>query len=129
MNIIETHELTKRYPVRGGQPRVAVNGLNLNIERGSVFGLIGPNGAGKTTTMRMLATLLEPSGGDALVAGASITHEVPRVRRAIGYMPDFFGVYTDMTCAETGTSSPTICCNLSIWPTANTTRSTSCRAA
>jgi ABC-2 type transport system ATP-binding protein len=95
MNIIETYELTKTYG-----KRVAVDKLNLAVPAGSVFGLVGPNGAGKTSTLRMLATLLEPTSGDAAIAGASIKNEVMRVRRAIGYMPDFFGVYTDMTCTE-----------------------------
>jgi ABC-2 type transport system ATP-binding protein len=95
MNIIETRDLTKSYG-----KRVAVDKLNLGVPGGSVFGLVGPNGAGKTSTLRMLATLLEPTSGDAAIAGASIKNEVMRVRRAIGYMPDFFGVYTDMTCTE-----------------------------
>jgi ABC-2 type transport system ATP-binding protein len=95
MNIIETRDLTKTYG-----KRTAVDKLNLAVPGGSVFGMVGPNGAGKTSTLRMLATLLEPSSGDATIAGASIKNEVMRVRRAIGYMPDFFGVYTDMTCTE-----------------------------
>ena len=95
MNIIETHDLTKTYG-----KRLAVDKLNLAVPSGSVFGLVGPNGAGKTSTLRMLATLLEPTSGDAAIAGASIKNEVMRVRRAIGYMPDFFGVYDDMKVWE-----------------------------
>jgi ABC-2 type transport system ATP-binding protein len=95
MNIIETHNLTKNYG-----KHLAVDKLNLAVPAGSVFGLIGPNGAGKTSTLRMLATLLEPSSGDANVGGFSIRTDMMRVRRVIGYMPDFFGVYTDMTCTE-----------------------------
>ncbi|MFO7537174.1 MAG: ABC transporter ATP-binding protein, partial [Chloroflexota bacterium] len=74
--------------------------LHLSIEEGSVFGFIGRNGAGKTTTMRILTTLLKPSSGQAWVAGHSVTKEPQQVRRAIGYMPDFFGVYEDMKVWE-----------------------------
>ncbi len=93
--IIETRNLTKRY----GR-LVAVNGLSLTVEQGAIYGFVGPNGAGKTTTMRMLTTLLHPSGGEARVAGYSIARQPRQVRRAIGYMPDFFGVYDDMTVWE-----------------------------
>ncbi|MGH8910143.1 MAG: ABC transporter ATP-binding protein [Egibacteraceae bacterium] len=79
---------------------VAVDHLDLDVPRGAVFGLIGPNGAGKTTTMRCLATLLVPSEGTITVCGADpVTH--PRdVRRAVGWMPDVFGLYDGLTCAE-----------------------------
>jgi ABC-2 type transport system ATP-binding protein len=87
--------LAKRY----GQ-LTAVEGLDLVIEEGAVFGFVGPNGAGKTTTMRILATLLRPTAGEAWVAGHSVLRERREVRRAIGYMPDFFGVYGDMKVWE-----------------------------
>jgi len=93
--IIETRGLTKQY----GQ-LTAVAGLDLAVEEGALFGFIGPNGAGKTTTMRMLATLLRPTAGEAWVAGHSVHKERREVRRAIGYMPDFFGVYGDMKVWE-----------------------------
>ncbi len=93
--IIESHDLVKRY----GR-LVAVNNLSLKVEEGAIYGFVGPNGAGKTTTMRILTTLLRPSGGHAHVAGHSVTKEPRAVRRAIGYMPDFFGVYDDMTVWE-----------------------------
>ncbi len=93
--IIETKNLTKRYG-----KLVAVNNLSLAVEQGAIYGFVGPNGAGKTTTMRMLTTLLRPTGGDAWVAGHSILREPRQVRRIIGYMPDFFGVYDDMTVWE-----------------------------
>jgi ABC-2 type transport system ATP-binding protein len=93
--IIETHNLTKRY----GR-LTAVNALSLTVEQGAIYGFVGPNGAGKTTTMRMLTTLLQPTSGEAWVAGASVTRDPRAVRRAIGYMPDFFGVYDDMTVWE-----------------------------
>jgi ABC-2 type transport system ATP-binding protein len=70
-----------------------VDGLSFRIERGDVFGFIGPNGAGKTTTMRILATLLDPSDGEAYVSGVSVVDEPERVRLLVGYMPDCYGVY------------------------------------
>src|SRR5258707_1176145 len=93
--IIETKDLTKRYG-----PLVAVDALSLSVEQGAIYGFVGPNGAGKTTTMRMMTTLLRPTSGEAWVAGASITRDPRGVRRAIGYMPDFFGVYDDMKVWE-----------------------------
>jgi ABC-2 type transport system ATP-binding protein len=93
--VIETQGLTKHY----GR-LTAVEGLDLVVEEGTVFGFVGPNGAGKTTTMRILATLLRPTAGKAWVAGHSVLDERREVRRAIGYMPDFFGVYGDMKVWE-----------------------------
>src|SRR5215470_20296971 len=97
--IIETHGLRRTFRTRK-QEVVAVDGVNLTVHRGEVFGFLGPNGAGKTTTLRMLATLLEPSGGDATVAGASVRGNPQQVRRVLGYMPDSFGVYDDMRVWE-----------------------------
>ncbi len=94
-NIIEINGLTKRYGAL-----TALKELTLNVEEGAVVGFIGPNGAGKTTTMRILTTLLKPSSGTAHVAGYSVTREPKAVRRVIGYMPDFFGVYEDMKVWE-----------------------------
>jgi len=79
---------------------VAVDGLSLQIPERVIYGFIGPNGSGKTTTMRMLATLLNPSWGEATVCGYSIYNNAKEIRRAIGYMPDFFGVYDDMKVIE-----------------------------
>ncbi len=93
--IIKTRGLTKRYG-----KLTALKALNLTVEAGAVFGFVGPNGAGKTTTMRILATLLRPTAGEAWVAGHSVHKERRGVRRAIGYMPDFFGVYGDMKVWE-----------------------------
>jgi ABC-2 type transport system ATP-binding protein len=93
--IIETRGLTKRYG-----PLAAVEELDLAVEEGAVFGFVGPNGAGKTTTMRILATVLRPTAGEAWVAGHSVLGERREVRRAVGYMPDFFGVYGDMKVWE-----------------------------
>jgi ABC-2 type transport system ATP-binding protein len=93
--MIETIDLTKKY-----DDFVALDSLDLKLERGDLFGFIGPNGAGKTTTIRILATLLAPTWGEAYVCGYSV-HTHPReIRRAIGYMPDVFGVYDDMRVLE-----------------------------
>ena len=78
----------------------AVEGLNLTISAGEMFGFIGPNGAGKSTTIRFLATLLKASHGEALVNGHSVTRDPLAVRRSVGYMPDNFGVYDGMKVWE-----------------------------
>jgi len=93
--VIETRKLTKRYG-----DLIAVNEINLSLKEGDVFGFIGPNGSGKTTTMRMVATLLPPDHGEAYVCGKSIYTDPQEIRRLVGYMPDFFGVYDDMTVIE-----------------------------
>ena len=93
--IVSAQGLVKRY-----DRTVAVAGIDLDVSEGEIFGLVGPNGAGKTTTLRMLATLLMPTAGDAEVAGASIKRNPNEVRRVVGYMPDVFGVYDDMKVWE-----------------------------
>lgn len=93
--MIETRNLTKRYG-----NLIAVNNINLKLDEGDVFGFIGPNGSGKTTTMRMIATLLNPDHGEAYVCGKSIYTNQEDIRRLVGFMPDFFGVYDDMTVIE-----------------------------
>jgi ABC-2 type transport system ATP-binding protein len=93
--MIETRDLTKMY----GE-MYALDRLNLSLVEGDVYGFIGPNGAGKTTTMRILATLLNPTWGEATVCGHSIYTGSKEIRRQIGYMPDFFGVYDDMKVIE-----------------------------
>lgn len=93
--IIEIRNLKKTYG-----KLTAVSDLSLTVEQGAIFGFVGPNGAGKTSTMRILTTLMSPSSGEAFVAGSSVTKDPRGVRRAIGYMPDFFGVYDDMTVWE-----------------------------
>src|ERR671933_247705 len=93
--MIETRDLTKMYG-----DLYALDRLTLRLERGDVYGFIGPNGAGKTTTMRILATLLNPPWGEATVCGYSIYTGAKDIRRSIGYMPDFFGVYDDMKVIE-----------------------------
>jgi ABC-2 type transport system ATP-binding protein len=78
----------------------AVRNLSLVIPRGEVFGFIGPNGAGKTTTIKVLATLLKPTSGNVRVLGTDVLHSPQQVRRHIGYAPDSFGVYEDLTVVE-----------------------------
>ncbi len=93
--MIETKKLTKKY----GE-MYAIRSIDLKLDVGDVFGFIGPNGAGKTTTMRILATLLNPTLGEAYVGGYSIYTKPKEIRRIVGYMPDFFGVYDDMRVIE-----------------------------
>lgn len=93
--MIETRDLTKVY----GELH-AISHLDIKLEAGDVFGFIGPNGSGKTTTMKILATLLNPTWGEAYVCGYSIYTRPKEIRRLIGYMPDFFGVYDDMKVIE-----------------------------
>ncbi len=93
--MITTRKLTKQYG-----DLVAVNNIDLDLSEGDVFGFIGPNGSGKTTTMRMIATLLNPTHGEAYVCGKSIYTDPAEIRRLVGFMPDFFGVYDDMTVIE-----------------------------
>src|ERR1043166_525816 len=93
--MIETRDLTKMYG-----DLYALNRLTLKLERGDVYGFVGPNGPGKTPTMRILATLLNPTWGEATVCGYSIYNNAKEIRHRIGYMPDFFGVYDDMKVTE-----------------------------
>ena len=93
--MIETIDLTKKYG-----DFFALESLDLKLEQGDLFGFIGPNGAGKTTTIRILSTLLSPTWGETYVCGYSIYTHPREIRRAIGYMPDIFGVYDDMRVIE-----------------------------
>jgi ABC-2 type transport system ATP-binding protein len=92
---VQTNGLTRVY---GNM--VALNALNLTVNRGDLFGFIGSNGAGKTTSLRILATFLQPSAGTARVLGYDVVQDADAVRHVIGYMPDFFGVYKDMEVTE-----------------------------
>ena len=94
-SIVEIRGLNKQYG-----SRKAVDDVSLTIESGEIFGLVGPNGAGKTTTMRMLVTLLRPDRGEIRVGGYSVLKAPREVRRQIGFMPDSFGVYGDLTVQE-----------------------------
>ncbi len=97
MAIIETRGLTKTFKTRQGAVE-AVSGVDLQVQEGEIFGFLGPNGAGKTTTMRMLATLLTPTGGEAQVCGFNLLREPGQVRTRIGYVSQIGGaVPTDTT--------------------------------
>jgi len=87
--------LTKDY----GKLR-AIDNLEFEVEEGIVYGFVGPNGAGKTTTIDIIATVLNPTSGDAFVNGYSVVKDREKVKHLIGYMPDFYGVYHDMTVEE-----------------------------
>jgi len=93
--MIETINLTKRYA-----ELIALDSLNLSIEAGDCFGFIGPNGAGKSTTIKILATLLKPSSGQAMVDGLTVGYQNRLIRPIIGYVPDFMGAYEDMVVTE-----------------------------
>ena len=93
--MLRTENLTKMYG-----SFTALDELSLEIESGKLHGFIGPNGAGKTTTMRILATLLPATRGDAWIDGINVRQQPKQVRRAVGYMPDFFGVYDGLKVLE-----------------------------
>src|SRR5437016_10643514 len=92
---VQTTGLTRTYGAM-----TALSSLDLTVMRGDLFGFIGSNGAGKTTTLRILATFLTPSAGEARVLGHDVVRDANAVRHVIGYMPDFFGVYKDMEVTE-----------------------------
>jgi ABC-2 type transport system ATP-binding protein len=93
--IIKTRGLTRRFG-----NLAAVEGLDLEVSAGEIFGLVGPDGAGKTTTLRVLCGLLDPSEGEAWVAGHNVAQETQAVKDSIGYMAQRFGLYNDLTVAE-----------------------------
>jgi len=93
--VIETAGLTKRYG-----KTTAVNGLDLTVEKGEVFGLLGPNGSGKTTTILMLLGLTEPSGGSVKVLGYDPFRQPLKVKRHVGYLPDQVGFYDNLSARE-----------------------------
>jgi ABC-2 type transport system ATP-binding protein len=92
---IQTHDLTRTF-----KNVVAVDGLNLAVERGEIFGLVGPDGAGKTTTIRLLCAIMSPSGGSAEVAGFDIVKEGEEIKKRIGYMAQRFNLYGDLSVIE-----------------------------
>ncbi|MEM8680203.1 MAG: ABC transporter ATP-binding protein [Planctomycetota bacterium] len=93
--MIELRHLRRYF----GETR-AVDDVSFEVHAGEVFGYIGPNGAGKTTSMRVLSTLEQPTAGDAFVDGFSVVEDPDRVRQRLGFMPDAFGTYADVNCAE-----------------------------
>ena len=95
MDVIRAEGLSRRFG-----DTVAIDGLTLSVERGELFGLVGPDGAGKSTTMRLLAGILDPSGGEAWVLGHSVRVESAKVHGRIGYMSQRTGLYADLTVSE-----------------------------
>jgi ABC-2 type transport system ATP-binding protein len=95
MDAIRTDRLTKSF-----NGLTAVDGLTLTIAEGEIFGLVGPDGAGKTTTMRLLTAIMEPTSGEAWVAGRHILKEAEAIKEEIGYMSQRFGLYPDLTVME-----------------------------
>ena len=93
--IIKTEQLTKRFG-----PVVAVDHLDLAIKKGEIFGLVGPDGAGKTTTLRMLAAIMDPTAGNAAIAGYDLRRQPERIKEHIGYMAQQFALYGDLTVLE-----------------------------
>src|SRR3989454_497010 len=93
--VVKTVNLTKRYGTL-----VALSNLNLEIQPGDCFGFIGPNGAGKSTTIKILATLLQPTWGEARVCDFVVGYQSRQIRPLIGYVPDYFGAYEDMVVQE-----------------------------
>ena len=95
--MIEVRDLSKWFP---GSAAPAVDGIRFSVHPGEVFGLLGPNGAGKTTTLRMLCTVLKPTGGTATVAGFDVSEQPSEVRRHVGFLSANTGVYDRMTAWE-----------------------------
>ncbi|GAF75581.1 unnamed protein product, partial [marine sediment metagenome] len=95
MTMIKTVNLRKEF----GNV-VAVRDLTLTVNPGDIFGLIGPNGAGKSTTINMLASILDPTEGKIYIDGLDVEENRRQVRESVGYMPDFFGLYDDLTVQE-----------------------------
>lgn len=93
--MVELRELSRKFDAL-----TAVDKLTLSVAEGEIFGLVGPDGAGKTTTLRMLCSLLEPTGGSATVAGFDVVREARAVKDAIGYMAQRFGMYVDLSVDE-----------------------------
>lgn len=93
--VVEVHGLTKRYG-----DKTVVNGLEMRVERGEIFGFLGPNGSGKTTSIRMMCGLLTPDGGSGRTLGHDIVKEAGLIKRQVGYMTQRFGLYEDLTIRE-----------------------------
>ena len=96
--VIEARDLYKQYPSQKNHPAVA--GLSLAIPQGQLYSLVGPDGAGKTTTLRILSTVMEQSSGSAHIMGFDVRREPDKARRHIGYMPQNFSLYPDLSILE-----------------------------
>jgi len=95
MEILQTDNIRKEFGTL-----VAVNDVTISVEKGNVVGLIGPNGAGKTTFLRILATLLKPTDGNATILGQDLKDDYLQIRQRLGFLPDFFNLYNDLTLQE-----------------------------
>ena len=101
MNIaIESLQLVKRYPGQKKEDRPAIDAIDLTVEVGQLYGLVGPDGAGKTTLLRILSTVMEPTSGSAQLAGFDVLKQSEDVRALLGYMPQAFSLYPDLTVME-----------------------------
>src|SRR5512133_1675416 len=95
MEMLETQGLTRRFG-----DLIAVNGIDLKVRKGEIFGMVGPDGSGKTTTLRMLSGLINPTSGKATVSGYDVVSQGTEVKDRIGYMAQRFGLYTGLTVQE-----------------------------
>lgn len=95
MEILQIDNIRKEFGTL-----VAVNDVTMSVEQGQVVGLIGPNGAGKTTLLRILATLLRPTDGNATILGHDLRKDYLQIRQRLGFLPDFFNLYNDLTLKE-----------------------------
>ena len=102
--LVETHGLTKKYP--SDRTRNAIEDINLAIPAGQLFGLIGPDGAGKSTTLRILSTVIYSTSGEARVAGFDVRKDAEKIRPIIGYMPQLFSLYPDLSVIENHAALP-----------------------
>ena len=99
--MIDVRNLVYEYPeVR------ALDDISFHLETGSITALVGPNGAGKSTLLRCLATLSKPFSGTLALAGIDVVSDPVSCRKLLGYLPDFFGLYDDLTVAQTLTPRP-----------------------
>lgn len=98
--MIQVDHLEKEFPDKKHGSRKAVDGVSFSVEKGEIFGLLGPNGAGKTTTLRLLATMLKPTGGGARLNGYDIVREPEKVRESIGFLSGDMGLYGRLTPRE-----------------------------
>ena len=97
---IETLQLIKRYPGQKKEDRPAIDTIDLTVESGQLYGLVGPDGAGKTTILRILSTVIKPTSGSAHLAGFDVIKQSEDVRALLGYMPQAFSIYPDLTVKE-----------------------------
>jgi ABC-2 type transport system ATP-binding protein len=97
---IESIQLIKRYPGQKKEDRPAIDTIDLTVESGQLYGLVGPDGAGKTTLLRILSTVMEPTSGSAQLAGFDVMKQSEQVRALLGYMPQAFSLYPDLSVME-----------------------------